>query len=137
MSAASIETALAAAIVALSGSPVRLTSDLRDDLQAVADGVTVFALVVAQKADSDSLSNAPKIVIDCSVAMHHRLGDAEAERTYTSGEAHTHRVSLCSTAWWRAIVGIHALLEGPELQDGPERSGRIITYTVAAQFTAN
>ena len=134
---AALETSVAAAVVALTGTVTRCTSsDMRTNLEALAAGAVKFQLRKDHLVKIEgSSSNVAWEAATFTVTMHHELASPTAERTYTSGTMLTHQKSLANPAWWRAISGVYEVVEGPSLQSEAERVGNTISYSYAVSLS--
>jgi hypothetical protein len=133
---AQLETAIAAAIAGLTGTPSRCNSDMRDDLEALAAGAYKFQLRKDHLTQIEgSSSNVSWDAATITVTIHHELASPTAERTYTSGVMLTHQKSLMDPSWWYAISGVHGVQEGPTLQSESERIGNTISYVMAVTLS--
>jgi len=131
-----VETNVAAAIAALSGTPARVGSDMVTNLEGLSTGTTKFQLRKDYLTRIEgSSSNIAYYAATLFVTIHHQLASATAERTYTSGAMLTHQKSLSDPAWWRAISGVFEVIEGPTLQSEAERNGNTISYSYAVSVS--
>lgn len=133
-------TNIAVAIATLTGG-TRLGSDLSENVERIPAGGLRFALkslVSAPQIRSNDTSSSGRVTIAMELAVHYRLGAAEAERTYTEGNRLTHMSSLLNPIWWEAITGVGGIAE-PATQARPatqlsdftrDGDGGVITYRI-------
>ena len=135
-SLATVAGSIATAIAGLSGTPTRVGSDRVTNLEGLAVGTTKYQLRVDHLTELET-GNAQVTykAATVTVAMHHELASASAERTYTEGVMLTHQNSLMSPSWWRAISGVYEVVEGPTLQSEAERVGNTISYEMAVSIS--
>lgn len=135
-SLATLDGNIATAIAALSGTPSRCDSDMRDNLEGLAAGAYKFQLRADHLTEIEgSSSNVAWQAATINVVMHHELASPSAERTYTKGVMLTHQKSLMDPSWWRAITGVYGVEEGPTLQSEAERIGNTISYEMAVTLS--
>jgi hypothetical protein len=133
-------TNIAVAIATLTGG-TRLGSDLSENVERIPAGGLRFALkslVSAPQIRSNDTSSSGRVTIAMELAVHYRLGAAEAERTYTEGSRLTHMSSLLNPLWWEAISGVGGIAEpvdqarpATQLSDFTrDGDGEVITYRI-------
>ena len=126
-SAADFDGHIAAKAVLLSGTPSRMASDLLDSERIPEDGdrfqlsMNVGAVVFRSNETQDSVL--------ASIRVLHRLGSAEAERTYRNGQMLINQAALVAPSWWE-VASVQRILEAPVLQSEAERVGDVIAFTV-------
>jgi hypothetical protein len=133
-SLATVDANIAIALGNLSTSPTRFGSDLRDNLDPLASGATKFQLRADHLTEVPDDANQVYESAEIVVVMVHELTTPSSERTYTKGNMLADQGNLNASSWWRAITGIHDVVEGPTRQSDAEREGNTITYSMAVSI---
>jgi hypothetical protein len=105
---ADVLTALEAKIVADIGS-TRLASDLRDDLDTIADGATRHQVIGTPQGYGGG-SNTRQQLAAFAVTLKYKLASGTAERTWTEGALLTHLAKLTDSLWWQAVTGVYGFV---------------------------
>jgi len=121
---------MAAAVETLTGA-ARQASDYRDDLEALADGATVYQLRGGPSGEDSGRSDGPRTVLAVELLVKHRL--AGAERAYTEGDMQTYVAALIAPAFWRTLPSAVDVVENPTY--AIERVGRNVTVTVTLELS--
>lgn len=130
---AQLDADLAIAIAALPSSPTRFARDLDPESERIAVGATRFALRTTQiTVDEGSDANQSRQVAGVTLRLAHSLADPTDERAYTTGVQLDDQALVASSAWWRGIASVHEIVEGPEVEELPERIGSVVHYQVEA-----
>lgn len=110
---ASVLTAIATAVEAQVSGIVRLGSDYRADLTAIAVGATRYQLR-GGPAGQEGGSNVVYTVEAIELEIRHRLADPDAERTYTEGAMQTNIEAFIVPSFWLGITGVFEVVSDPE-----------------------
>jgi hypothetical protein len=131
---AQLDAQAAALIEALGCTPTRLGSDHRLDLEKIPAGAARYQLRVFPPAiDERRGGNVVYAVAELAVAIHYRLGLAEAERTYTLGDHQTDSLAMLERDYWTALAAVFDVTQGPSMEEAIARVGNVLSYTVAVE----
>jgi len=134
---ATVTAALVTKIDALASQTSRMvTSQHRDDLDAVPVGETRYQIRGQYESDDGRNSAAPKKGVSFVVEVHHHLdlvgGDTEA--THVAGDMVTLQAAMTGVAWWKSLAGVYEVRSGPDLVIDVRRDGNVLSYGVGAEL---
>ena len=126
----SVTTALETAVLDLSGIDTMLDVGVGTDILLAAD--TTYGRVLPVVASIDRAdSNTPYDMGGFTVEVIHKLSDnAGATMETYLRSATTEQKSLVDPQWWRAISGVHEVVDVLKIVT-PERTGLVVVYNVA------
>lgn len=137
---ASVDTAVAAAIVTLVPAIVRLASDDRRDREPIvaAGGYQLRVNLVSHLATADPAQ--AKRVLQIEVARHALVTSEAAERTFRTVTAALElKTGFLDRPWWQAIQSggadcFEQVIEDPAVVEDLAIVGRVMSYTVQAEL---
>ena len=118
------------------GTRSRMSQDYGEALsEFTALGTTKYQIRATHLNYVNEDSNAPKVVIECELFLHHALASISDEQAYQSGQMATDQLVLLERAWWESMASVFALVaDFPVTNEKPERTGKRITYSVGVQL---
>lgn len=112
-------------------SATELASD-HLETQAIAASANRYQIVALGATVSSPDSSTPRVNVFFKIHVHHKLGAAEAERTYTEGNLQTWCDALVQPDWWR-VTDVQDVVVDPEIAlDDVRRVGDVVSFTVTA-----
>lgn len=133
---ADLVTELKQAIEGWPGSPVRMASDHRSDLERIAVGATKYQLRASVAGIERNDSNFQRTAVAVTVAIHRRLVTAFAERAYTETDLQSYLALLGDHLWWRGesvggLSSVYRVIELPSFE--VSRAGNVVSLTCSVQ----
>lgn len=126
-------TEVKTAIEGWPGSPTRMVSDYRSNLERFDAGETKYQLAVGVAGADRANSNVTLTQCAVTARIAHRLLDAFSERVYAEGPLQAHLAYFTDLHWWRSLSTVRAVIEAPEVTI--ERIGNVVVAQVDLQVT--
>lgn len=132
--------AIAAAVEGTALAPGAMASDLALDREAIPAGATRYQLQAwagPSSTHDDSNENfLPALAV--RLAIHHHLGENEAERDFTQDEMQDFLEVVLDPDFWDDLPEVHNVDEAPELAlSDVTRVGRVISFIVTTVVTVD
>lgn len=104
-------------------------SDYRTDMDDLAAGSTHYRLrFQEQQGQDDSNQHIQYAALELEVSHH--LSDRFDEVAYTEGDMLAHHEALLDKAWWRTLVSVREVPQGPDLELNVSREGNVMSWSI-------
>ncbi len=132
---ADVASDLATAIEALDGSPTRMVSDSRTDLEAISSGATKYQLDVTPVGRTTDDANTARVRAKANIRLFHMLADSTDERTYTEGNLQTNITAITVGSWWRDLAAVEDIPEEVNFEYDPvSRIGNVCVLELGIEL---
>jgi len=118
------------------GTRSRMSQDYSNALTEFTALDTTRYLIHATHLNTiNEYSQAPRTIVEVEVIVHHALSSLSGEQAYRDGQMASDQLAMISGAFWEDMTAVYAVVaDFPAINQKPERTGKLISYSVGVQL---